>query len=576
MKLAAIAIALFQFAVLVPAFAQPPSAIAVHQGMPLSSIDSEYIQVIEDAKRQFTLTDIKSGTPPTSAYLSNAQGLSYGFTDSAFWVVFSLSNSESSNAKLLLEQDYPLIDSLDVWYGREGADWQHWATGDHLPFSSRPIENNTFMFPLVVPAYTDVTVIMRFQSQGAVNIGLRIGAYDSYFEDMNHRAMVDGAYYGGIITLALYNLILFISIRERTYLLYIAYISCFGLLMSILSGLSFQYLWPNSPAFANRSLLSSLGAGLIFALTFSRRICSLKSYFPRLDLFARGVTWVAAGALIVTQFVPYASAAAPWSLFTLSCCVLMLIFGTLCTWRGDVASRYFMLGWSAVMFAIIFYFLKDFGLLPHTPLSDNALLIGALLDMTLMSIALGARYTEAQRVGYADSLSSLGNRRQFNERVPIEFKAAAKTHQPLSLILIDIDHFKQVNDTWGHAEGDEVLRSVGKILGANTRKPNFACRYGGEEFSIILSDTTLSEAGAVAERLRAIIENTRINEISVTASFGVACTDMPSIDSVEELIRAADQAMYAAKSAGRNCVRVHCHDGGGRELPVAPEKEYSI
>ncbi|QDG51569.1 GGDEF domain-containing protein [Persicimonas caeni] len=136
---------------------------------------------------------------------------------------------------------------------------------------------------------------------------------------------------------------------------------------------------------------------------------------------------------------------------------------------------------------------------------------------------------------------------------------------PLSTILLDVDHFKSFNDTYGHDMGDEVLRVVAAELNRNVRSSEVACRYGGEEFLIVAPGTGLEDACVVAERLRRRIETTEVRMgnqvVSVTASFGVASWPVTHTGSPESLISASDEALYHAKEVGRNRVCFH-HPSG--------------
>ena len=171
-------------------------------------------------------------------------------------------------------------------------------------------------------------------------------------------------------------------------------------------------------------------------------------------------------------------------------------------------------------------------------------------------IALGYRTLlerESKRA-MRDGLTGLWNRAYLNERLASEFEACTRHQRDLSAIMIDLDHFKSLNDRFGHAGGDEALRSVGKILKDVCRREDVACRYGGEEFAILCPDVTMVGAATLAERLREKIETTIVHcgndPIRITASFGVA-----GFSQGIGLLEAADGALYAAKKSGRNRVR---------------------
>lgn len=162
-------------------------------------------------------------------------------------------------------------------------------------------------------------------------------------------------------------------------------------------------------------------------------------------------------------------------------------------------------------------------------------------------------------IASTDGLTGLFNHRTFQDALRRDLHRAERADRPLSLVLLDVDHFKHFNDTYGHPAGDAVLRAIGKLLLASVRIGDVAARYGGEEFVLILPDTDVAGSTLLAERLRANIAKMRVKiagkSITVTASMGVATTQGKCAKMNSELVSAADTALYAAKDAGRNCVR---------------------
>ncbi|MGQ9816531.1 MAG: diguanylate cyclase [bacterium] len=154
-----------------------------------------------------------------------------------------------------------------------------------------------------------------------------------------------------------------------------------------------------------------------------------------------------------------------------------------------------------------------------------------------------------------DRLTDLYNRRYFDKIIEEKFLEAHREKYPLSLLFVDIDHFKKVNDTLGHDKGDEVLKGVAHIIRALCRKDDIIARYGGEEFVVLFPNMDISNAWQVAETMRKVIEekSVQIIGLKVTVSIGVAA-NFRKMTSTKELIKRADQALYRAKSSGRNCV----------------------
>ena len=169
------------------------------------------------------------------------------------------------------------------------------------------------------------------------------------------------------------------------------------------------------------------------------------------------------------------------------------------------------------------------------------------------------RFSSVKKEAIYDTLTGLVNRRYFEERLSIETQKAFPASSDLSVIMVDIDHFKKVNDTYGHAGGDEVLREIASLLKNSVRKQeDMVARYGGEEFVLVLPEVSLEVASTIAERIRRSVENTPIDigetQAHLTISLGVSSFPTHRATSKEELVKMADLALYDAKRGGRNRV----------------------
>jgi diguanylate cyclase (GGDEF)-like protein len=168
------------------------------------------------------------------------------------------------------------------------------------------------------------------------------------------------------------------------------------------------------------------------------------------------------------------------------------------------------------------------------------------------------RFSSIKNIAIYDTLTNLYNRRYFEERFGMEAQKSFYSGAALSLVMVDIDHFKKVNDTFGHTEGDKVLCEISSLLKTSVRKKDTVARYGGEEFILILPEAGLDESSMIAERIRKLVETTPFDvgraRINLTVSLGISNFPSHRPRSKEDLIKMADLALYDAKRSGRNKV----------------------
>lgn len=201
---------------------------------------------------------------------------------------------------------------------------------------------------------------------------------------------------------------------------------------------------------------------------------------------------------------------------------------------------------------------KDFELLKEH--SDSIRMISKVVTSALNNIELFKKMEDLSNI---DGLTELYNRRCFNNMIERKTSEAGRMKVPLSMIMLDIDHFKKVNDVYGHKAGDDVIRFISKTIRNSIRKVDFAARYGGEEFVILLNNTTVESAAKIAEKIRNLVRDASVNAdgiiLSVTASFGVSSFPEPSM-SAGELVKDADTALYYSKEHGRDQVNIFNRD----------------
>ncbi len=181
----------------------------------------------------------------------------------------------------------------------------------------------------------------------------------------------------------------------------------------------------------------------------------------------------------------------------------------------------------------------------------RALALAGIGGLTLLALDLKRQGQRSRKEAQMDSLTGLLNRRAALNQLSTELQRVRRRQQPMTVLMLDLDHFKDMNDTYGHLTGDRVLARVGSVLKATLRGSDVACRYGGEEFLVIQFDTTIEEASIVAARIYKAVEEAG-QELNIPITISVGLTELRAEDTVESLIQRADKALYASKHRGRN------------------------
>lgn len=542
----------------------------IDQGVPLG----KQLDLLEDRDAGLTLEEIAEPGGRQRFTRGSRDSYGFGLSTSAWWVHVILENPWPSARSVLLRQDYPLIDHIDLWESAgepdAGSAWRHRQSGDMLPHSNREIALQDFVFALELPANSRKEIFMRYRSEGAMNISLLLHSPSSLTLAVSRERLGHGIFYGALLALALYNLFIFFIVRDASYFFYVLYVSAFGFWISIYNGFAAQYLWPDYPWWANQSYPFFWGLVIAAALAFTRSFLNLKEYAPQLArIFTLSVA-AAASAAVISLLAPYGVMIR--ALMALAALMLSLIVYAVFRGlrSGSRPAVYFMLAWFVLILSVVTAALMSWGVIPNQAVEAYLMQFGAALEMILLSIALASRIRDLERDRMTDSLTMLPNRRLFDSQLVMSFESARRSGNPLSLMVIDIDHFKNFNDRHGHATGDRVLKLVATAMTQAVRSSDYVCRYGGEEFALILPNSDANGARELAERVRRRVEATPIANSKLTVSIGVASVPENYFADEKQFFNAADKALYAAKAGGRNRVVVCDGSSSGESLTEGP------
>jgi diguanylate cyclase (GGDEF)-like protein len=430
-------------------------------------------------------------------------------------------------------------------------------------------------------------------------------------------------------------------VREENYLYYVLYVASMAVFLASLQGLSFQYIWPNATSWNDRVIIVMLAGVVVFACLFTRNFLFLSDGEEKLN-FAFWLVIISSAFIgLSVNFLSYAILIQALIGIAVVGISLSIYSGILRWGQGYSSARYYTIAWSSMLLGGVILALNKFNIIPRNFFTENAIQLGSVLEVILLSFALAERLNQEKKERFeaqitalnherianaaqaetleqerfaraaqekalvhereareaqaralviqsdanenlehkvrertnelesvneklaelstTDALTGVRNRRYFDQMLEREFNRARREREQLSILMLDIDYFKRVNDEYGHQVGDDALRRVANVLqDVVHRTTDFVARYGGEEFVIILPNTEVKGAYLVAEKIRKKIANQQFDAagimFSITVSIGLMGDEPSSGFNADFWLKEADDALYKAKEEGRNKV----------------------
>ncbi|QKE64556.1 response regulator [Aquipseudomonas campi] len=397
------------------------------------------MHVFEDMRGDTRIVDVTSPALQGSFRPHRQAVLNAGYSRSVFWLRLDLQYSPRSAAGAAhpwyLELAYPPLDHLEL-YLPDAAGGYHLAqrTGDALPFSSRQIKQNNYLFELDLPPGQSQRIYLRLESQGSMQAPLTLWSPQAYLEYQPKRIYVLGIIYGVLLVMLIYNLFIYLSVRDTSYLYYILYIASFGLYQVSVNGAGIEYFWPDNPWWANAATPFLIGSAAFFGCQFARSFLHTAEHSLWVDRVLR--VMMACGALVMALALTasYGVALRMATYLALLFTVVIFSAGMLAWMRGMRVARYFIFAWSAFLVGGITNTLMVLGYLPNLFLTMYASQIGSALEVGLLSLALADRINamkedRARILQQASSeLEALNRELADNNRLKDEFLATV-THE---------------------------------------------------------------------------------------------------------------------------------------------------
>lgn len=568
---------------------------------------TEYFAVLEDPEANLTLADVLQ--PGVAQRFTSGQkpghALGFSYTRSAIWLRLHLKNPSPQPVERIFEITYALLAKVDV-YQPQGSGHAHIEAGYTRALSEQARPSRYIALPLVLPAGADQQIYVRVQSPNSLNIPARLWTPQAY--DVYHPAdyALQALYFGIVLAIGFYNLMLFFALRDFSFLLYVVFVASMAVALATFTGMGREFVWGTAPTWTTIGVNVPAALSSVAMLMFTRRLLTTAQLVPRLDTW---IQWfIAANAASFFVLMVWFTTFNPlFVVMNVVTSLLILGTGVACARKRQRSAYFFVAAFSVLFLANVLSHMRNLGILPTNVFTSDGIQIGSALEMLLLSLVLADRFNTMRRekldaqtlalqvqgdmleklkaseqmlearvaertaqlqslnqqleiISTTDALTGIANRRHFDTVLASEWNRAARQGQTLSLGLIDLDRFKDYNDHYGHQAGDECLRQVAKVLTEKiARTGDLVARYGGEEFVFIAPATDAQSAHRLAvsicQTLQALALPHALSEFGcVTLSIGVA-THTPQRDETPDmLLRMADARLYRAKAEGRNRV----------------------
>ena len=567
------------------------------------------VEYYEDVSSTLTLNDIIKLDNENKFSTSTRLPLNFGYSSSTYWLSFSVLGDTESESGWVIDVPYAPLDYVKLYAPNVNGGYTEMVSGDKIPLSRHQIEYRNAVFILGQNLLPYQQYYLKVSSDGALNLPLFLWTGAGFTEHINVAQTGMGIYLGIMLALFLYNMFLYLYVKDKDFLLCAFITVSYSFVHAAYTGMASQFLWPNSIWWSNNCLVFFAIFIFLSITVFTNSFLNLKETFPLGNKIMKGFTWYYCLLYVLYGVIGYRYASVATAVPSIAMLFIVFITVLIVYSKGYKAARFLMLAWFFFIFGMVLLLLKLLGLLPPVFITEYSVQIGFILNAILLSFALTDRVnllrkdkeaaqfeamnhlkaseqaktrfiedaeklveertkelelanTRLVEMASVDVLTGIYNRRVFNETLEREFSRAKRQGQELSIILIDVDYFKNYNDYYGHIDGDSCLTELAGIFKKTiNRATDTVARYGGEEFAVILCDTKIDGAVKIAEDIReAIVEACIPHKMSpvghLTISCGVASTIPAMNDKLEDFISKADRALYRSKKEGRNMVSV--------------------
>ena len=313
-----------------------------------------------------------------------------GLSQSTFWIKLTIQN-ESDYSNLLLEVAYPILDEVTLFLPQRRGQYSAIHTGEQRPFNERKYKHPNYIFDLNISKGAAKTYYLRVKSTEQIILPIYISHPKALWESTNQENMITGIYAGIVIIMFLYNLFVFFSTRDKSYLYYIIYVAFVGLTQIGIKGFTFQFLWPDQPAFEMKSIIIFASIAGMAALAFTRNFLQTRKYFNRLNIgFTVLIGLFIVAIICATRGFEHQGFSIMQGITSLSS-IYILVISYVAVAKKHRPAKFFALAWTILLLGAIIFLLKDYGVLPYNMITNYSMQAASAVEMALLSFALADR-----------------------------------------------------------------------------------------------------------------------------------------------------------------------------------------
>lgn len=413
----------------------------------------------------------------------------FGYIQDQIWLRFTISKPVSDQ---LVEISYPALDYLDLYVFEDGKLIQQASAGDQRLFSERPVQHPLFLFPLHLQPDGHYQILIRAQTEGAMQIPLKLWDRQQYFEHASVETQLHAGYYGALLTVICFNLFVFLALRESVYLFYVLSTLGYLILIASLNGSTYQLLWPRNPDIQSIAMVLVVPLAVAFSSMFSAVFLRLKQSSPLLNRILMLVIGLNLGLAGFSLFADYSTAIRLGVAFAIPSCLFLTLLGPVQWYKGNPQASYYTLAWGALTLGSAITGANKMGFIPNNFITAYGMQIGSVLEALLLNLALASRlYHERQ-----DKLSARDAEiKALEARRSAELKLMEQAlHYPLTglpnrssfemllnelihqnpakrygVVLLHLNNLDPVTKTLGHRNTDAILMRAAKHYNAVAR-----------------------------------------------------------------------------------------------------------